>query len=229
MQPLAVSLTLEEYRQSLMGSAGDRQAQQQAYEPSAAAAAAGSGSSFLLSHSSLSSADLEAMRLCADCRYPCYLRCAWAGCRRPPSQPAVGWGQQQAADWGGRCMCLALCHQPCPQPPARVACPPAAPCLLLSQPAHPACYLPARLPAAACPPARLGPTCGCGMPTPTSSHAALTPRPACAWRAWRVSAAAEWHRNWGRVAGDRGSAAHVLVATAAVGREPGRALHTHRR
>ena len=143
MQPLAVSLTLEEYRQSLMGSAGDRQAQQQAYEPSAAAAA-GSGSSFLLSHSSLSSVDLEAMRLCTDCRYPCYLRCAWAGCRRPPSQPAVGWGQQQAADWGGAACALRSATRPAPSRlpglPAHLLRPACCSASLLTPPA---CYLPA--------------------------------------------------------------------------------------
>ena len=96
-QSLAVNLTLEEYRQTLLASAGLQQ------QLSTAPAGGGAGGapvpapapaapSTSLSHLTLTSADLESMGLCSHCRYPCYLRCRrqpGASLAAPHSPPAA--------------------------------------------------------------------------------------------------------------------------------------------
>lgn len=71
-QSLAVNLTLDEYKQTLVAAS---LAQQLADAPAPAPGAppAGPAPAATLTHLTLTSADLEAMGLCNHCRYPCYL------------------------------------------------------------------------------------------------------------------------------------------------------------
>lgn len=65
LQSLAVNLTLDEYRATLLTSSSVQQ--QRSSGPAATPPAT-------LSHLTLTSADLDSMGLCSHCRYPCYLR-----------------------------------------------------------------------------------------------------------------------------------------------------------
>lgn len=71
-QSLAVNLTLDEYKQTLVAAS---LAQQLADAPAPApgAPAPAPAHAATLTHLTLTSADLESMGLCSHCRYPCYL------------------------------------------------------------------------------------------------------------------------------------------------------------